>query len=140
MKNLMHLAVLLTIMAVTHHSQAQEIKFKDTTILADGTATYSFEKKGMGSQLLVYKLNTQETIVSLEQLHQGFDRGPAGNYVSFVFPGQNVTITSKTLQHNNWKFLVSLLMSEKVIDAKGNVDALNLKRFQQKFDEKIAAK
>ncbi len=119
---------------------AQDIKLKDNIAYADGTPAYSFEKTGMNGALHLYKLNTKEEILTLEQKHLGFDSGPANNYVSFTFPGQNITLTSKALQHNNWKFLISLLLTEKVLDLRGAVDMKNLQRFQQKYDEKITSK
>jgi hypothetical protein len=41
------------------------------------------------------------------------------------------------LRTRNWKFIIQLLLDEKVIDSNGVVNIPNLERFAGKYDEKI---
>ncbi|GAA4028470.1 hypothetical protein GCM10022386_10150 [Flavobacterium cheonhonense] len=53
-----------------------------------------------------------------------------------IFAQQNITIQSKNFSEQKWDFLIALLIQEKVIDAKGEINLDNLKRFKAKHDEK----
>ena len=52
-----------------------------------------------------------------------------------IFTQQNTVIQSKNFRSRNYEFLIALLIEEKVIDLKGEINADNLKRFKAKYDD-----
>ena len=118
-------------------ANAQDIKLNDGTVLLNEKAVFSYEKKGMNNQFHFYKLNTKEELVSLIHQHVGTDTGAKDDFKKMVFPMQNTIIESRVLQKRNWKFLIQLLLDEKVLDTSGTIDLRNLERFAGKYDEKI---
>jgi hypothetical protein len=137
MKNIIYAVALLLSSTIAQTITAQEIKLKDNTVLLGDQAVFSFDKKAMNNEFHLYKLNTQEELVMLQHQHVGADTGAKDDFKKIVFTKQNTIIESKVLQKRNWKFLIQLLLDEKVIDASGTVDLKNLERFVGKYDEKI---
>ena len=52
-----------------------------------------------------------------------------------IFEQQKVTIQSKNFRTRKWDFLIALLLEEKVIDLKGDINIDNLNRFKAKYDD-----
>ena len=131
MKYLSYMAVLfLTATTLT----AQEIKLKDDVVYSGDKPTYSFAKKAFNNELYVYKLNTKEELVHLLVDNNGTEiKQDDGKKI--VFEQQKVTIQSKNFRIRKWDFLIALLLEEKVIDLKGNINLDNLNRFKAKYDD-----
>ena len=131
MKYLNYIAALL-LTATT--LSAQEVKLKKNIVYVDNTASYSFVKKAMGNELYVFKLTTED-----EFLHIMVDNNKTESKVDdskrIVFTQQNTTIASKNFRARDYEFLISLLILEKVIDLKGEINADNLIRFKAKYDD-----
>lgn len=127
--------IYLTILFVATNITAQEIKLKKDVVYADNVPAFSFEKKSMGNELHVYKLNTKEELVSIIVDNNGTE-SKVDDSKKIIFAQQNATIQSKNFRSQNWEFLLSLLLQEKVFDLKGEINLDNLNRFKAKYDEK----
>jgi hypothetical protein len=123
MKNIIYIIAILISSTVTQSITAQEIKLKDNTVFQSDKPVFSFDKKAMNNEFHLYKLNTQEELVILQHQHVGADTGAKDDFKKIVFGKQNTVIESRVLQKRNWKFLIQLLLEEKV--------------FTSKYDEKI---
>jgi len=138
MKNIIYALALFLASAVNQTIIAQDIKLKDDQVWVDGKPTFSFDKKNMNNVFRLYQLNTTNELVTIAQQHLGDGETSAVNdYKKLVFAPQNILIESRVLRSRNWKFIIQLLMSEKVFDANGLIDQRNLERFAGKYDEKI---
>jgi hypothetical protein len=114
---------------------AQTVKLKKEVVYVDDVATFSFDKKGMGNELYVYKLNTKEELVSM-LVDNNKTESKVDDSKRIVFKSQNTLIANKNFRGRDWDFLIALLIQEKVIDLKGEINIENLKRFTAKYDEK----
>ena len=113
---------------------AQEIKLKDAIVYSGDTPAFSFIKKSMNNELYVYKLNTKEELVHLLVDTNGTEiKQDDGK--KLIFEQQKVSIQSKNFRTRKWDFLIALLLEEKVIDLKGNINLDNLNRFKAKYDD-----
>ena len=113
---------------------AQEIKLKDAIVYSGDTPVFSFTKKSMKNELYIYKLNTKEELVHLLVNTNGTEiKQDDGKKI--IFEQQKVSIQSKNFRTRNWDFLLALLLEEKVIDLKGNINHDNLNRFKAKYDD-----
>lgn len=130
MKSLIYAILLLTAATLT----AQEIKLKDDVVYSNDTPAFSFAKKSFNNELFLYKLNTKEELVHLLIDTNGTEiKQDDGKKI--VFEQQKVTIQSKVFRTRKWDFLIALLLEEKVIDIKGDINLENLNRFKAKYDE-----
>jgi uncharacterized protein (UPF0218 family) len=131
MKNILYLFVfLLAGNAVT----AQVIKLKKEIVYVGDTPTFSFIKKAMGNELYVYKLNTKEEFVKMV-VDNNNTESKVDDSKKIIFNQQKTTIISKNFRSRNYEFLITLLLEEKVIDIKGDVNLENLNRFKAKYDD-----
>ena len=131
MKYLNYIAVLL--LSVTALS-AQEVKLKKEIIYVGDAPTFSFAKKSMGNELYVYKLNTKVELVNMT-VDNNNTESKVDDSKKIVLTKLNTTIASKNFRSRNYEFLIALLIEEKVIDLKGDINLDNLKRFKAKYDE-----
>jgi len=131
MKNLFYIFFLLFILKLS----AQEIKLEKNIVFYGNSPTFSFAKKSMGNQFYVYKLNTKEELFSI-LVDNNNTESKVDDSKKIVFTQQNITIQSKNFREQKWDFLINLLIEEKVIDLKGEINLDNLKRFKAKYDEK----
>lgn len=123
-----------TLVIFTTKITAQEIKLKDAIVYSGDTPTFSFAKKSMNNELYVYKLNTKEELVHLLVDTNGTEiKQDDGK--KLIFEQQKITIQSKNFRTRKWDFLIALLVEEKVIDLKGNINLDNLNRFKAKYDD-----
>ena len=132
MKFLIYLSVLLITTTIL---SAQEVKLKKEVVYINESATFSFDRKAMGNELCVYKLNTKEEVLTMIVDTYGTE-SKVDDSKKIVFTKQNRTIQSKNFRGRNWEFLIALLLSEKVIDLKGEINSDNLIRFKAKYDDK----
>jgi hypothetical protein len=87
----------------------------------------------------LFILNTTKTILDIQQVHRGGGETSAiNNYKKLSFPTQKITIQSSMLRTRNWKFIIQLLLDEKVFDSNGVINIPNLERFADKYNEKIS--
>lgn len=113
---------------------AQEIKLKDAIVYSGDTPAFSFAKKSMNNELYIYKLNTKEELIHLLVDTNGTEiKQDDGK--KLIFEQQKVSIQSKNFRTRKWDFLIALLLEEKVIDLKGNINLDNLHRFKSKYDD-----
>nr|WP_294777111.1 hypothetical protein [uncultured Flavobacterium sp.] len=131
MKFIHYIAILLS---ATTTLSAQEIKLDKNVVYMNNQPTFSFSKKAMGNQLYVYKLNTTEELFNII-VDNNNTESKVDDSKKIVFANQSTTIQSKNFRNQKWDFLIALLFEEKVIDAKGEINSDNLKRFKAKYDE-----
>ena len=113
---------------------AQEVKLKKDIVYVANDPTFSFVKKALGNELYVYKLNTKEELVNMIVENYGTE-SKVDDVKKIIFTQQNTVIQSKNFRSRNYEFLIALLIEEKVIDLKGEINADNLKRFKAKYDD-----
>lgn len=131
MKQLIYLTLLFLI---TTTLSAQEIKLKDDVVYSGDTPAFSFAKKAFNNELYLYKLNTKEELVHMVVDNNGTEiKQDDGKKI--IFEKQKVTIQSKVFRTRKWDFLIALLIEEKVIDLKGDINLDNLNRFKAKYDD-----
>lgn len=123
-------AIILTATSLT----AQEVKLKKDIVYVANVPTFSFVKKALGNELYVYKLNTKEELVTMI-VDNNNTESKVDDSKKIVFTKQNITIASKNFRSRNYEFLTALLLEEKVIDLKGEINLNNLKRFKAKYDD-----
>jgi len=133
MKYLHYIAALLLTTATL---SAQEVKLKKEVVYVDGVETFSFDKKSMGSELHVYKLNTKEELVNMSEDNNKTE-SKVDDGKKLTFPQQNTIVQSKNLHGRDWNFLIALLIQEKVMDLKGTINPDNLRRFKGKYDDNV---
>ena len=131
MKYLNYIAVLFLTSTTL---SAQEVKLKKEIVYVADASTFSFAKKGMGNELHLYKLNTKDELFNMVVDNNGTE-SKVDDSKKIFFPIQNTTIASKNFRGRDYEFLISLLIQEKVIDLKGEINADNLIRFKAKYDD-----
>eukprot|EP01136_Pigoraptor_vietnamica_P042465 Opistho-1_new@1536 len=99
---------------------AQKVNLKKNVVYVDDAPTFSFDKKAMGNELYVYKLNTKEELVSMI-VDNNKTESKVDDSKKIIFTSQNITVQSKNFRSQDWDFLVSLLLQEKVFDLKGEI-------------------
>lgn len=119
---------------VTAILSAQEVKLKKEVVYLADAPTFSFAKKAMGNELHVYKLNTKEELVNMV-VDNNNTESKVDDSKKIVFTRQKTTIASKNFRSRDYAFLISLLLEEKVIDLKGEINTDNLTRFKAKYDD-----
>ena len=124
----------ITTLLITLTISAQEVKLKKETVYVSDTPTFSFIKKTMGNEFYVYKLNTKEEIVTMI-VDNNNTESKVDDSKKIVFTQQKTTIETKNFRSRNYEFLLSLLLEEKVINLKGEINVDNLIRFKAKYDE-----
>lgn len=129
-----YLSYIVALLITTTTLSAQEVKLKKEIVYLGDAPTFSFAKKAMGNELHVYKLNTKEELVNMVVDNNGTE-SKVDDSKKIVFTKQNTTIASKNFRARDYDFLISLLIEEKVIDLKGEINADNLIRFKAKYDD-----
>lgn len=113
---------------------AQKIKLKKEVVYADDMPAFSFDKKSMGNEFYLYKLNTKEEILNMV-VDNNKTESKVDDSKRIVFTKETTTIASKNFKGRDYEFLVALLLEEKVLDLKGEINLDNLKRFKAKYDD-----
>lgn len=132
MKRISYLSVLLLITATL---SAQTVKLKKEVVFVDEVPTFSFEKKAMGNELHVYKLNTKEELWNMVVVTNNTE-SKVDDSKKIIFDKQKVTIQSKDFRGRNFESLITLLLEGKILDAKGEIDTENLQKVKLKFDDR----
>jgi len=131
MKHITYLAILLlTATTLT----AQTVKLKKEVVYVEDTPAFSFDKKAMGNEMYVYILNTNEELLNMV-VDNNNTESKVDDSKKIVFAKQNTTIATKNFRSRSYEFLIALLLQEKVIDLKGEINADNLIRFKAKYDD-----
>lgn len=131
MKYLVYLTVL--VLSVSNLS-AQTVKLKKDIVYVNDIPTFSFDKKSMGNELHVYKLDTKEELLSMI-VDNNKTESKVDDSKEIIFANQKTTIASKNFRSRGYEFLIALLIEEKVIDLKGEINSDNLTRFKAKYDD-----
>jgi hypothetical protein len=122
------------LLLLTTALNAQKVKLKKEVVYIDDVSAFSFEKKSMGNELYVYNLNTKEELLNMT-VDNNKTESKADDSKRIVFAKQKTTIQSKNFRGRDYGFLIALLLEEKVINSKGEINANNLIRFKAKFDD-----
>jgi hypothetical protein len=131
MKSLFYFALFLLTMSSI---RAQEVKLKKEVVYVDGTAAFNFEKKAMGNELYVYKLNTKEELLNMI-VDNNNTESKVDDSKKIVFTKQNTTIKSKGFRGKSYESLLVMLLEAKAINLNGEISTDNLIRFKAKYDD-----
>ncbi len=131
MKTLFYFAALLLTMSAAN---AQKIKLKKEIVYVDDVRTFKFDKKAMGNDLHVYKLNSKEELLNIAVISNGTE-SKVDDSKTITFTEQNATIKSKDFRAMSYEVLLGLLLELKVINLNGEVSTDNLMRFKAKYDD-----
>ena len=126
--------LIISLLLICSFAWTQEIKFKKEIVFVNNTPTFSYVKKGMGSELQVYNLNTTTAIFSIV-VDNNATESKVDDFKKIIFSEQKTVIASKNFRNRDFEFLIDFLLKEKVINLDGKVDTDNLKRFKEKYNE-----
>lgn len=129
-----HLTYLVVLFLATTTLTAQEVKLKKEIVYVGESPAFSFEKKAMGNELYIYKLNTKEEVLNMV-VDNNKTESKVDDSKKIIFTKQNTTIATKNFRSRNYEFLIALLLEEKVINLQGEINDNNLIRFKAKYDE-----
>jgi hypothetical protein len=137
MKTILHFAVVLAVSLSATITKAQQLELLDGKILLDQKAIFSYDQKTPNNEFHLYRLNSEKSIVAIKHVHHMGKLNSKKEYKILTFSKQEITINSVVLAQRNWKFILQLLLDEKVITINGNINLPNLEKFAEKYDEKI---
>lgn len=132
MKKWNYLIIMLFI--ATLGAKAQEVKFDDDKVIIDKTARFDFNRKSLGAEFSLYKLNTKDEIIYMSLDNNETNQYKDDDFKRLVFLENKITIESSRLKFATWKAIVKLLLEDKVLDLEGNIDTNNLEKFYAKYN------
>jgi len=136
MKAFLQFTLVLLVSITSQMSTAQKLELKDGTVYLLDTAIFSYDQKVPNNEFHLFRLNSEKTIVEMKQVHHSAALNSKNEYKTLTFSKQNVTIESVLLSKRNWKYILQLLLDEKVINTKGVVNLPNLAQFAEKYQKK----
>lgn len=137
MKTIIHFALVLVVSFCTTESSAQKLALIDGKVFLDEKAIFSYDQKVLNNEFHLFRLNSEKIIVEIKQVHLEDESNSKEVSKILTFPKQNVTIESMSLSKRNWKYILQLLLEEKVINTNGVVNLSNLAQFAEKYGEKM---
>ena len=116
---------------------AQKIKLKKGNVIIDGETYFKYEKRMMASEFSLYSLDGEDEILFIlrnnnETIGYGDD-----DFNQITFIKDKKKLESATLRGYSFKWFVSTLIKNKVLDLEGNIDPDKLETFFAKYDENI---
>ncbi len=124
------LLLITLIISITGYSQ--DIDLKKGKVLANHKSVFNFDKRKMGSEISLFKLDTTTEVIYIEINNNNTISYLDDDFVRVVFPKNDVTIESTLLINKNFKEIIQLLFMNNVIDMDGNINAENLELFRQR--------
>lgn len=118
------------IISITGYSQ--DIDLKKGKVLVNHKSVFNFDKRKMGSEISLFKLDTTTEVIYIEINNNNTISYLDDDFVRVVFPKNDVTIESTLLINKNFKEIIQLLFMNNVIDMDGNINAENLELFRQR--------
>jgi hypothetical protein len=135
MKNLIYLSLTLFFAFIGQSTNAQEVKLKKDQILVDEKPTFEYDKSGF--EFHIYKLGTKDEIIYILHNNNSTQQYLEDDYKKIIFLNQKVTIESSVFRARGFKYIVELMLKEKVLDLEGNISTDNLEKFAAKYNENI---
>ena len=111
---------------------SQEIDLKKGKVLANNYSVFTFDKRKMGSEISLFKLDTNTEVIYIEINNNNTISYLNDDYIRLVFPKNEVTIESTLLLNKNFKEIIQLLFMNNVVDLEGNINTENLELFKQR--------
>lgn len=124
------LLLITLIISITGYSQ--DIDLKKGKVLVNHKSVFNFDKRKMGSEISLFKLDTTTEVIYIEINNNNTISYLNDDFVRVVFPKNEVTIESTLLINKNFKEIIQLLFMNNVIDMDGNINAENLELFRQR--------
>ncbi|KIX22364.1 hypothetical protein SY27_00440 [Flavobacterium sp. 316] len=115
---------------------SQEIILKRGKVLADSKSVFNFDKRKLGSEISLFKLDTTIEVIFIEINNNNTISFLNDDYIRIVFPKNEVTIESTLLINKNFKEIIELLFINKVIDLDGNIDPEHLASFSRSHNNR----
>ncbi len=119
-------------MIISIAGYSQDIDLKKGKVLANHKSVFNFDKRKMGSEISLFKLDTTTEVIYIEINNNNTISYLDDDFVRVVFPKNDVTIESTLLINKNFKEIIQLLFMNNVIDMDGNINAENLELFRQR--------
>ncbi|AZJ35136.1 hypothetical protein [Tenacibaculum singaporense] len=116
---------------------SQKIKLKKGKVLVDGKEILNYEKRGLGTELILYSLDSKDEIVNMFQENSGTHSYLDDDYKKMFFTKDEIWVESSRVSNRGWKYMIKLLLENNVLDNEGNINSKNLKKFAKKYDENI---
>ncbi len=126
---------LLALLTFSSFVSAQEVKFDDDKVLIDKTERFSFNRKSLGDEFSLYKLNTKDEIIYMALDRNGTQQYQADDFKRFTFLESKTVIESNRLKFTSWKAIIKLLLEDKVLDLDGTINTENLAKFAAKYND-----
>jgi hypothetical protein len=114
---------------------AQEVDLKKDQVFVDGKPVYSYDRGSLEFHL--YKLGTTDELIYVLHNNNSTQKYMDDDYKKIVFVEKNVIVENSLLRGRSKKYIIELLLKEKVLDLEGNIDETNLQKFVTKYDEGI---
>ncbi|WP_130735649.1 hypothetical protein [Flavobacterium sp. J27] len=127
-----HYILLLTTLLLSLTVYSQDVDFKKGKVLVDKQNVFNYDKRKMGSEISLFKLDTTTEIIYIEINNNNTISYLDDDYVRLVFPKNEVSIKSSLLINKNFKEIIQLLFMNNVVDYKGNINAENLALFYER--------
>jgi len=124
------LLLITLIISITGYSQ--DIDLKKGKVLVNHKSVFNFDKRKMGSEISLFKLDTTTEVIYIEINNNNTISYLNDDFVRVVFPKNDITIESTLLINKNFKEIIQLLFMNNVIDMDGNINAENLELFRQR--------
>lgn len=124
--------LLLITLIISIAGYSQDIDLKKGKVLANHKSIFNFDKRKMGSEISLFKLDTTTEVIYIEINNNNTISYLDDDFLRMVFPKNDVTIESTLLINKNFKEIIQLLFMNNVIDMDGNINAENLELFRQR--------
>ncbi|RSC93440.1 hypothetical protein [Tenacibaculum singaporense] len=116
---------------------SQKIKLKKGKVLVDGKEILNYQKRGLGTELILYSLDSKDEIVNMFQENNGTHSYLDDDYKKMFFTKDEIWVESSRVSTRGWKYMIKLLLENNVLDNEGSINSKNLKKFAKKYDENI---
>ena len=115
---------------------AQKVKLSNGKVYLDDKVILKYEKRTFNSELKLFTLDSNEEIGDFVEYSSR--RYINGGFKKLYFTKENFKIESTRLKARGWKHTITVLIEEKVINAKGKIVKENLERFANKYAENLS--
>ncbi len=123
--------------SILTYSQKIKVKFKKGKVLVNGTEILIYEKRELGDEFIIYSIKNREEIADMVQMNNGTSAYLEGDYKRMYFNNEEIKIESSRIYSKGWKYVIKLLIKNKVLDMTGKVNLERLQKFAKKYDENI---
>ncbi|WP_431164588.1 hypothetical protein [Tenacibaculum halocynthiae] len=131
-------ASIAVILLFTSFGYSQKVRFKKGKVIVDKKEILSYEKNGfLGSEITLYSLDGENEIAEMFHERNGTNSYQEDDYKKLFFTNEEIKIESGRIKFRGWKYVIKLLIRNKVLGMDGKINLAKLKKFAKKYDENI---